>query len=53
MTRAFLLSRIIIVLFLILCTTCIPTAAAAEHTVAPYGAEFTSIQAAIDWASSR
>jgi len=52
MTRTFLSPRIIIVFFLILCTACIPTAAAAEHTVSPYGAEFTSIQAAIDWASS-
>lgn len=30
---------------------CIPMAAAADHTVAPSGGEFVSIQDAIDWAS--
>ena len=34
----------------LVCIAGIPGAAAAEHTVAPSGAEFTSIQAAIDWA---
>jgi len=52
MTRIFSATRLIVVFFLICCTVCIATAAAAEHTVAPKGAEFTSIQAAIDWASS-
>jgi parallel beta-helix repeat protein len=52
MTRIFSPTRFLIVFFLILCTTCIATAAAAEHTVAPSGADFTSIQAAINWASS-
>ena len=34
----------------LVCIAGIPGAAAAEHTVAPSGAEFTSIQSAIDWA---
>ena len=36
----------------ILCCICMPGACAAEHTVAPSGAEFTSIQDAVDWASA-
>jgi len=36
---------------LLLLSVCVPMAAAAEHTVAPSGAEFQSIQDAIDWAS--
>ncbi|MDO9326023.1 MAG: NosD domain-containing protein, partial [Methanoregula sp.] len=52
MTRIFSATRYVVVFLLIVCTTCIATAAAAEHTVAPSGAEFTSINAAIDWASS-
>jgi eukaryotic-like serine/threonine-protein kinase len=52
MTRTFTATRIIVVCMLIFCTVCIATAAAAEHTVAPYGAEFTSIQEGINWASS-
>jgi parallel beta-helix repeat protein len=52
MTRIFPAARFTVVFFLVLCTACIATAAAVEHTVAPSGAEFTSIQAAINWASS-
>ncbi|MDO8872329.1 MAG: protein kinase [Methanoregula sp.] len=52
MTHIFSATRLIVVFFLIFCTACIATAAAAEHTVAPSGAGFTSIQKAIDWASS-
>lgn len=45
--RRFICSLGILALF---CIACIPGAGAAIHTVAPSGAEFTSIQAAIDWA---
>jgi len=51
MTRIFPATQLIVVFFLVLCTACIATAAAAGHTVAPSGAEFVSIQEAIDWAS--
>ncbi len=37
-------------ILVLLCITGIPVAYAADLTVAPSGAEFTSIQAAIDWA---
>jgi parallel beta-helix repeat protein len=33
-------------------SVCMPGAAAAEHTVAPYGGEFVSIRDAVDWASA-
>jgi parallel beta-helix repeat protein len=36
----------------LLCSVCMPGAAAAEHTVAPSGAEFVSIHDAVDWASA-
>ena len=36
----------------LLCCICISGAAAAEHTVAPYGAEFVTIHDAVDWASA-
>jgi len=52
MTRIFSATRLIVVFFLIFCIAGISAAAAAEHTVAPSGAEFTSIQKAIDLASS-
>ncbi|MEI7856407.1 MAG: protein kinase [Methanomicrobiales archaeon] len=51
MTRIFPATRLIVVFLLIACITCIATTAAAEHTVAPSGAEFTGINAAIQWAS--
>jgi len=37
--------------FLLLLSVSVTTVAAAEHTVAPSGAEFFSIQDAVDWAS--
>ena len=37
--------------FLFLMSVCVHPVAAAEHTVAPSGAEFVSIQEAVDWAS--
>lgn len=52
MTRIVSLTRLIVVVFLVFCTAGIGIAAAVEHTVAPSGAEFISIQEAIDWASS-
>ncbi|MFA6226440.1 MAG: protein kinase [Methanoregula sp.] len=52
MTSLFSATRLIVVFCLIFCTAGIATVAAAEHTVAPSGAEFISIQEAIDWASS-
>ncbi len=52
MTRICSATRLILVVLLIFSTACIATAAAAEHTVAPSGAEFNSINAAIEWASS-
>lgn len=36
---------------LVVCVVFVPPVSAAEHTVAPTGAEFVSIQAAVDWAS--
>lgn len=51
MTRIFPATRLIVVFLLFVCITCIATTAAAEHTVAPSGAEFTGINAAIQWAS--
>jgi parallel beta-helix repeat protein len=36
---------------LLLLSACVLSVAAAEHTVAPSGAEFVSIQDAVDWAS--
>jgi parallel beta-helix repeat protein len=38
-------------LLLAICVFFVPAVTAAEHTVAPAGAEFVSIQAAVDWAS--
>ena len=52
MTRIFTATWLTVVFLLIVCTACVAPVTAAEHTVAPSGAEFTSIQAAIDWASS-
>jgi eukaryotic-like serine/threonine-protein kinase len=52
MTRILPPARFIIVGILILCTVCIAASSAAELTVSHAGAGFSSIQDAIDWASS-
>ncbi len=52
MTRNRFVSRLIALIFIIACTTCIATVAAGEHSVASSGAEFSRIQDAIDWSSS-
>jgi parallel beta-helix repeat protein len=44
--------RALTIVLLILLSTCVLPAAAAEHTVAPLGAEFFSIQDAVDWAAA-
>jgi parallel beta-helix repeat protein len=43
--------RTLTLAFLVLLSVCVLTVAAAEHTVAPSGGEFVSIQEAVDWAS--
>jgi parallel beta-helix repeat protein len=46
------LSCPVLVFAVVVCIICIPQATAAGHTVAPAGAEFISIQGAVDWASA-
>ncbi|PKL58334.1 MAG: protein kinase, partial [Methanomicrobiales archaeon HGW-Methanomicrobiales-5] len=52
MTHTPISARFLVLVFLLLCTFGISPAAAAGHTVAPSGADFISIQDAIDWSAS-
>ena len=46
-----LISCLVLVVILAACTAVCPTVSAADHVVAPSGAEFTSIKDAVDWSS--
>ena len=52
MTAAYRLICSLALALALLFSVCMPGAAAAEHTVAPSGAEFVSIHDAVDWASA-
>jgi eukaryotic-like serine/threonine-protein kinase len=51
MTLQFRFISMLTLAFVLLLSVSVTTVAAAEHTVAPSGAEFFSIQDAVDWAS--